>query len=184
MRTRIIGALVATAALTLPLAAQFPAATAGEGGGRNPVAGARDATRPFHSLMFAKHSGYSTRVTDKNGITCIAMPGQGAMGIHFAKPSLIGDPRIRIGHPEVLVYARENGRRHLVALEYLVLKKDWERVHGQNAHRPWLYKHRFNFTHAGNRFGLPPYYSLHAWIWKKNPAGMFEMWNPNVHCPM
>ena len=36
---------------------------------------------------------------------------------------------------------------------------------------------------AGNRFGLPAFYSLHAWIWKHNPAGMFEMWNPNVTCP-
>jgi hypothetical protein len=26
-------------------------------------------------------------------------------------------------------------------------------------------------------------YVLHAWIWKINPAGMFEDWNPNVTCP-
>ena len=49
--------------------------------------------------------------------------------------------------------------------------------------RPSLFGHRFNFTPAGNRFGLPAYYSLHAWVWDKNPAGQFQMWNPRVHCP-
>jgi hypothetical protein len=26
-------------------------------------------------------------------------------------------------------------------------------------------------------------YVLHAWVWKNNPAGMFEDWNPDVSCP-
>ena len=43
-------------------------------------------------------------------------------------------------------------------------------------------QNQFNFTAAGNRFGLPDFYSLHVWVWKHNPAGMFNMWNPNVHC--
>jgi hypothetical protein len=25
-------------------------------------------------------------------------------------------------------------------------------------------------------------YVLHAWIFKNNPAGIFEDWNPNVTC--
>ena len=45
-----------------------------------------------------------------------------------------------------------------------------------------LFGHEFNFTDAPNRYGLPPFYSLHAWVWKDNPAGTFEMWNPSVHC--
>jgi hypothetical protein len=47
---------------------------------------------------------------------------------------------------------------------------------------PMLFGHEFNFTDAPNRYGLPPFYSLHAWVWKDNPAGTFEMWNPNVDC--
>jgi len=35
----------------------------------------------------------------------------------------------------------------------------------------------------GNRYGLPPFYELHAWLWKHNPAGMFDDWNPRVVCP-
>jgi len=26
------------------------------------------------------------------------------------------------------------------------------------------------------------FYSLHAWIWKDNPSGMFSMWNPAANC--
>jgi len=25
-------------------------------------------------------------------------------------------------------------------------------------------------------------YILHAWVWKNNPSGMFEDWNPAVSC--
>jgi hypothetical protein len=46
-----------------------------------------------------------------------------------------------------------------------------------------LFGHRFNFTPGGNRFGLPAFFSLHAWLWYDNPAGTFEMFNPRVHCP-
>jgi hypothetical protein len=45
-----------------------------------------------------------------------------------------------------------------------------------------LFGHEFNFTDAPNRYGLPLFYSLHAWVWKDNPVGTFEMWNPSVHC--
>ena len=35
---------------------------------------------------------------------------------------------------------------------------------------------------AGNRYGLPDFYAMHAWIWKNNPLGMNNDWNPNVTC--
>ena len=73
-----------------------------------------------------------------------------------------------------------NGRLRLVALEYVVLQSDWDAKH---ASPPTLFGQAFNFTPSGNRYGLPPFYSLHAWIWKHNPSGMFSMWNPEVSCP-
>jgi hypothetical protein len=45
-----------------------------------------------------------------------------------------------------------------------------------------VFGQQFNFTPAGNRYGLPAFYSLHAWIWKHNPSGTFAMWNPTVSC--
>jgi hypothetical protein len=184
MRTRVIGALIAAAALALPMAAQAQSLTpvasaAGKGHGATAVA--RHATNKFHSLNTAQKSGFGL-LRDKDGIACISMPGMGTMGVHYVNGDRVGDPAIKLRQPEALVYAHENGKRRLVALEYVVLKQDWDAVHGKNAPRPRLYGHDFNKTPAGNRFGLPTFYSLHAWIWKHNPAGRFTMFNPNVNC--
>ncbi len=199
MRPRLLVTVVATAAIGFPLAVQ--SATAGSVASDlssrgvqttyrasqvvtprpNPVTAARNATRKYRSFVTAKKDGYGL-FKDSAGIACISKPSKGAMGIHFVNVNLVGTPQVSLKHPEALVYARENGHRRLVALEYVVLKKDWEKAHGRNAHRPWLYGQRFNLTHAGNRYGLPAFYSLHAWIWKDNPAGRFMMWNPDVHC--
>jgi hypothetical protein len=191
MRTRLLGMFAAaTAALVLPVAAQAGGATAmtqhrpvAAAHHRSSVEIARQATRKFHSLATAKKAGYA-RFKDKNGIACIAMPPMGAMGVHYVNGNLVGTPAVLLRHPEALVYAPEHGHLRLAALEYLVLKSAWDKAHGKNAPRPRLYGHRFNITRAPNRYGLPTFYSLHAWIWKHNPAGMFVMWNPAVHCPM
>ena len=191
MRTRLIGMFAAaTAALVLPVAAQAASATAlthhqtvAAAHHRSSVVIARQATRKFHSLATAKKAGYA-RFKDKNGIACIAMPPMGAMGVHYVNGNLVGTPAVLLRHPEALVYAPEHGHLRLAALEYLVLKSAWDKAHGMNAPRPGLYGHRFNVTRTPNRYGLPTFYSLHAWIWKHNPAGTFAMWNPSVHCPM
>jgi len=191
MRIRLVGVLAAaTAALVLPLTAQAASATATTGyhpaspavHDRPWVAIARHATRKFHSLATAEKAGYAL-FKDKNGIACIAMPPMGAMGVHYVNGSLVSTPAVLLRHPEALVYAPEHGHLRLAALEYVVLKSTWDQAHGKNAPRPRLYGHRFNITPAPNRYGLPTFYSLHAWIWKYNPAGMFAMWNPRVHCP-
>ena len=67
----------------------------------------------------------------------------------------------------------------LVALEYVVIQSVWD---GAHSGVPELFGQKFMLTPAGNRFGLPAFYSLHAWIWKHNPKGTFEAWNPQVHC--
>jgi hypothetical protein len=47
---------------------------------------------------------------------------------------------------------------------------------------PSLYGRRFQLVDAGNRFGIPAYYELHVWMWKSNPRGVFDDWNPSVSC--
>ena len=116
-----------------------------------------------------------------DGIECIEMPGMGAMGVHYVNGDVVATPRCTCVTPRPSSTQRVGSAR-LVALEYVVLKADWESVHGAGAPRPKLFGHRFDLTDAGNRYGLPPFYSLHAWIWKHNPAGTFAMWNPRVHC--
>jgi hypothetical protein len=139
------------------------------------------ATLKYHSLTVAKAHGYGL-LKDKDGVSCIAMDGMpemGAMGVHYVKKALVGDAVIDAKTPEALVYEPSQGKLRLVAVEYVVLKSAWDAYHTA---KPRLFGHPFNFTPAGNRFGLPPYYSLHAWIWKVNPSGVFSMWNPTVTC--
>jgi hypothetical protein len=173
--SRWVGTVVlAVAALLAPLTIPATAGTAHQ------VAAAKAATQGFTHTAAAKKAGYGL-LKDAKGIACISMKGMGAMGVHYANGALV-DNKIQVRHPEALVYRfTTNGHLKLAALEYLVLRKVWRQDHPSG--RPELFGHRFNFTPAGNRFGLPAYFSLHAWLWYKNPAGTYTMWNPKVHCP-
>jgi hypothetical protein len=176
---------LAILALTL-----FAIPVAARSDGQSDVAGARIATASFHDLAAANAAGYAVEVADNQGLTCIADPGgAGAMGIHYLNPSLVPelfDPAaaaaVDAATPELLVYApdRDGGVKRLVALEYLTIKASWD---AQHAAPPSLFGQPFNETAAGNRFGLPAYYSLHAWIWDPNPTDLFAPWNPRVSCP-
>ena len=153
---------------------------------------ARSATAKYHSLTVAQKAGYSI-LADTAGITCIADPQMGgAMGVHYVKSDLVKDPAIAATEPEALVYAPDrHGHLHLAALEYVVIQADWQAQQSPPSSYvgsrftpvpPMLFGHTFNFTDAPNRYGLPPFYSLHAWIWKDNPLGMHNDWNPTVTC--
>jgi len=141
---------------------------------------ARAATAGYHRLTVAADAGYGL-LTDAAGIACIDKPGAGGMGIHYANGALVGDAAVDAATPEVLVYEPEpNGRLRLVAVEYVVFQAAWDEAHSAP---PSLFGQEFELIPAGNRYGLPPFYELHAWIWKHNPRGMFDDWNPRVSCP-
>jgi hypothetical protein len=181
VRTRYAVALgVATAAVAA--AVLVPGASAGgpsSSGAAQDLASARAATAGDHQLATARQAGYSI-LRDAAGIACIDEPTMGAMGVHYVDGAAVGDPAVVPNHPEALVYEpTKNGRMQLVALEYVVLKADWDALHPDP---PSLFGQEFMVTPDPNRFGLPAFYSLHAWIWKHNPAGMFAMWNPDVSC--
>jgi hypothetical protein len=146
-----------------------------------PLEQARNATAGAHNGVPAGYGLFK----DAAGIACIEMPPMpgmagGAMGIHYVNGDLVGDPEVNPATPEALVYEPEkNGQLRLVALEYVTLQSAWDAHHSSP---PSLFGQTFNFTPSPNRYGLPPFYSLHAWIWKNNPDGMFAMWNPDVSC--
>jgi len=143
---------------------------------KSSLAAAKNATAGFRNVDRAAAAGYA-ELRDAKGVACIAMPGMGAMGIHYVNGSLVKDAVLDPRHPEALVYEPRGETRHLVALEYIVFASAWK-------HRaaPKLFGRRFDYTPAGNRFGLPAYWSLHAWVWKHNPAGTLTPWNPRVSC--
>ncbi len=146
-----------------------------DGGG---LAQLRAATALYHDLGQANKHGYRL-FTDAKGIACIANPPVGAMGVHYVNGALLGtlDPL----KPQAMVYAPGNdGSLHLAAVEYVVFQASWDAVHPDMA--PMLFGQMFMLTPAGNRYGLPAFYSLHVWVWMQNPSGIFAMWNPNVKC--
>ena len=139
----------------------------------------KHATARYHNVAVAERAGYG-RFVDVDGIACIDMPGMGAMGVHYVNGALVGDGRIDALTPEAVVYEPgRGGHLHLVAVEYVVTQQAWDANH---RHPPRLFGHRFNITASPNRYGLPSFYSLHAWVWKNNPDGTFAMWNPRVSC--
>jgi len=139
----------------------------------------RQATARFHDLRKADAAGYK-EFFDVDGIACIDMPGMGAMGIHYVNGNNASDAIIDPQAPEAVLYEPDaNGQQHMVAVEYLVVKSAWDATHTSP---PSLFGKTFDFTPSPNRFGLPPFYSLHAWIGKPNPAGTFAMFNPSVTC--
>src|SRR4051794_15257904 len=145
---------------------------------QDPLKTARAATSQFRNLDAATHAQYGLFL-DKDGIACIAQPPDGAMGVHYVNGSLL-DTTVDPAKPEAVVYEpRAHGKPQLVALEYIVFKAPWDAHHDGP---PELFGEKFMTTNAPNRFNIDPFYSLHAWIFKRNPAGMFAMWNPRVHC--
>jgi hypothetical protein len=175
MNRRIVIAIAGAVGVLLVSSA---AASAGDEG----IAAARAATAQFHRFDAAQAAGYTAEVIDLNGIACIDDP-TGAMGIHYLNPSLL-DGNVDESAPELVIYEpTKNGRMRLVAVEYLVLKSAWEAAHGgAGAPVPSLFGQPMELVPAGNRYGLPDFYELHAWLWKENPLGMHNDWNPTVTC--
>jgi hypothetical protein len=149
-------------------------------GQRGALRRARAATAAYRDVDTAHAAGY-TLLKDAAGIACIDKPGVGAMGIHYVNGALVDDPAVKASTPEALVYEPQpDGQLRLVALEYVVLQSAWE--HAGNEDPPSLFGQEFELVPSGNRYGLPPFYELHAWVWKDNPSGTFNDWNPEVSC--
>lgn len=123
------------------------------------------ATARFHSITQAQNAGYE-------GGECVSVPGLGGMGEHWVNGALV-DPIFDPLQPEVLLYEPQpNGKKKLVAVEYIVIDI------GQP--RPSFGDKLFDIG------GTPvpvAHWSLHVWLWKTNPNGLFTPFNPNVSCP-
>jgi len=124
------------------------------------------ATARFHATVQATKAGYA------EASECVAVPGLGGMGFHWVKQSLV-DPVFDPLQPEAVLYEPDaKGNLKLVAVEYIVIDV------GQPAP-----------TFGGQPFdvgGTPvpvAHWSLHVWVHKDNPNGIFTPFNPAVTCP-
>jgi hypothetical protein len=141
----------------------------------------RDATERFKDVNQAIAAGYAQPPAPAPLHECISsFDGTGAMGFHFINGSLL-DTKLDPRKPEVLVYAPDRGGRlHLVALEYVVFQAPWMAIHGSKM--PSLFHQMFMATGEPNRFEIPAFFSLHVWLYKHNPSGLFAPFNPTVSC--
>ena len=140
----------------------------------SPVAGAGNAlvkelhslASRFHSTKQAENAGYAADPV------CVEVPALGGMGHHWANTALV-DPVFDATQPEVMLYApTKNGKLELVAVEYIVVNT------GQA--RPSFDGHLFDVGGAP----IPvAHWTLHVWIGKPNPSGLFAPFNPDVDCP-
>jgi hypothetical protein len=133
----------------------------------------RDATEPYQDVVAAEDAGYGLF----HG--CVSGPEEGAMGIHLVNGNLVGDGALDPMNPEALLYEFRNGRMQLVGVEYVVIADDW---HANNDGPPVLMGQLLNYSGSPNRYGIPAFYELHVWAWKRNALGTFADWNPRVSC--
>jgi len=103
----------------------------------------------------------------------------GGMGVHFLNPQLIGpvpDPM----RPQILLYEPAGDKFRLIGAEWFIPLNTGIKEH------PTLFGQRFDGPMEGHEPLLPAelhHYDLHVWLFKPNPAGLFNPVNPNVKCP-
>ena len=145
------------------------------GGGQSELAKVREATAAFHDVAAAEAAGYGPFYV------CTDNEGVGAMGQHYVNLGLVLDPAIDPLRPEALVYEpMPDGSLRLVGVEYVTFQAAWADAFGDTT--PTVLGLNLKPVGEPNRYGLPPFFQRHVWLWAPNPLGMFEDWNSRVSC--
>jgi hypothetical protein len=134
--------------------------------------GVRSALIKYQDPIKAVHDGYFSTVG------CVRYP-TGGMGVHFLNPQLIG-PVPDLMRPQILLYEPVGDKFRLVGAEWFIPLATGVKE------RPKLFGHPFDGPMKGHEPLMPAtlhHYDLHVWLFKSNPAGLFNMVNPNVKCP-
>ncbi len=130
----------------------------------------RASVEKYKDPILAVHDGYQST------IACLAS-ANGSMGVHLVNGQLVGqepDPM----RPAVLIYEPVGNKLELVAVEWLTPAPP-------ESEKPQLFGLDFHGPMDGHEPVMPAkvrHYDLHAWIFKANPAGVFENWNADVTC--
>ena len=135
------------------------------------LAAANLATAAFQDVELAEAAGYVSTI---DALGCFENAEAGGMGVHYLNEALM-DATADIAAPEALVYELDASGEvaGLVAHEYIVPVEAWT-----EAEPPTLFGVDFH------QHPVLPLWVLHTWIWKDNPVGVFEDWNPRVRmCP-
>ncbi|HEX8194062.1 MAG TPA: hypothetical protein VF552_14300 [Allosphingosinicella sp.] len=161
----------------------------------------RAATARFRDVNVALAEGYVRDPTDTCHVAAdMGQPAAlGGMGIHFFRPDLLGitappNPRVTgtgthtdFGRPAILIYEpRADGSLELVAVENLVFQAAWRSA--GHAARPTVHGRAWDSmaddpaTRTDEAHGFEPHFDQHIWLWRANPRGTYEPFNPTVTC--
>lgn len=173
--------LIACEAPLVEVDAPLQAETTLAADARSPVGGnisaqlaqVKRVTASFHDFESGKAAGWFAPLSE-----CVESPA-GGMGYHYGNPAYIDD-EVNPLEPEVLLYEpQKNGKMRLVGVEYIV-PVEVEEVDGMyprpDQDAPVLFGHEFHWN------PVLSLWALHVWIWRNNPTGMFEDFNPKVSC--
>lgn len=145
----------------------------GEEGEADPadVVAAMLATASFQDAAMAEAGGYGSTI---DALGCFESAEAGGMGLHYLNESLM-DAELDVTTPEALVYelGADGEIVGLVAHEYIVPVEAWTEETPPSLFGVELHQHP-----------VLPLWVLHTWLWKDNPSGFFNDWNPAVRlCP-
>ena len=96
------------------------------------------------------------------------------MGIHYVNANHLNEDgnTLDLAKPEAVMYEPQaDGSLVLLGVEYITLE-------GPAA----LEGHLLHYRASPNRYGLGPYYEIHVWAHRENPAGPFVGMNKDVSC--
>lgn len=131
------------------------------------LAALRVATAKFQRFESRTSGGY-TEQPQPPGCFVASNPAEGAMGYHYMDPTRIGT--LDVTEPQLLIYEPEkNGQMKLVGVEYIFPGNPTDTP-------PRLFDQDFVYN---TEFSV---WTLHAWVWRQNPSGIFNSWNTKVSC--
>ena len=143
------------------------------GAGKGELHEVKDANKQFKDTAAAEAAGWV--LVDGLDHCFEDAGGAGAMGFHYINTSML-DTQLSQTSPEALVYEPlANGKLKLAAVEWIVPAEPWDAA--GNTMPPEIHGRHLHLNEA---LGV---YVLHAWLFRNNPAGTFEDWNPKVTCP-
>jgi hypothetical protein len=141
-----------------------PAFAAARADYRHALATLRRVTARYHDLDAALADGFVLLHP------CEERPGEGPVGAVYAHFGRVLDGVIDPAAPDALIYEPSGkGRARLVGVEFAIPM-------AMTPEPPVFFGAEFQ---AEEEFGV---YALHAWVWRKNPEGMFAESNPRVSC--
>jgi len=160
----------------------------------------RSANERFNDVNVALAEGY---IADPTGMCVTAdMVGEpvanGAMGLHYFRPDLLGIKEapgrvsgtgmyMDFTKPAILMYEPQaDGSLKLAGIENLVWTAAWEEA-GNTAPPSYMGQDYFQMTddpatEVDEAHGFESHYDLHIWLYRENPDGVFNQFNPAVSC--